>query len=172
MSILDLLKQRYSVRSYQERPVEEEKLQKLLEAAWVAPSAHNNQPSRLLVVREKSGLAKLKSGANIYGAPLAVIVAGDSRLAWVRSYDQKNSLEIDASIIADHIILAATELGLGTIWVCNFNPEVIRNEFNLPDHIEPVNIIGIGYAAGEAKSPDRHKDTRKPLSDIVIWEKY
>lgn len=172
MSILDLLKQRYSVRSYQERPVEEEKLQKLLEAAWVAPSAHNNQPSRLLVVREKSGLTKLKSGANIYGAPLAVIVAGDSRSAWVRSYDQKNSMEIDASIIADHIILAATELGLGTIWVCNFNPEVIRNEFNLPDNMEPVNIIGIGYAAGEAKSPDRHKETRKPLSDIVIWEKY
>lgn len=170
MSVLEVAKKRYSVRSYEERPVEEEKLQKLLEAARVAPSAHNKQPSRLLIIREKEGLEKLKKGANVYGAPLAIIVVGDTETAWVRPYDQKNSLQIDASIVTDHIILTATELGLGTLWVCYFNPEVIRQEFNLPTNLEPVNIIGIGYAAGQAKLPDRHAETRKPLKDIVIWE--
>ncbi|BBB89483.1 MAG TPA: nitroreductase family protein [Methylomusa anaerophila] len=172
MSALELVKKRYSVRQYEERPVEEEKLQKILEAGRVAPSAKNNQPSRLIVVREKESLAKLKKGANVYGAPLAIIVAGDHQAAWVRPYDNKNSVDIDASIVADHIILAATELGLGTLWVCYFDPVVIRQEFNLPAHIEPINILGVGYAAGEAKSPDRHNEARKPLNEIVVWESY
>ena len=172
LSVLELVKQRYSVRKYEERPVEEEKLQKILEAGRVAPSAHNSQPSRLVVVREKAGLEKLKKGANVYSAPLAIIVVGDHETAWVRSYDKKNTVDIDASIVTDHIILAATELGLGTLWVCHFDPVVIRKEFNIPDQLEPVNIIGIGYAAGEAKSPERHNETRKPLNEIVIWESY
>jgi len=172
MSLLELARKRYSVRKYEDRPVEEEKLQELLEVARVAPSAHNSQPTRLIVVREKTGLEKLKKGAKVYGAPLAIIVVGDSETAWVRSYDNKNTVDIDASIITDHIVLAATELGLGTLWVCHFDPDVIRKEFNLPENIVPVNIVGIGYAAGEAKSPDRHNETRKPLKDIVIWESY
>lgn len=172
MSVLDLVKKRYSVRKYEERLVEEEKLQKILEAGRVAPSAKNNQPSRLIVVREKAGLEKLKKGANVYGAPLVIIVAGDHEAAWVRPYDNKNSVDIDTSIVTDHIILTATELGLGTLWVCYFDPAVIRKEFNLPDHIEPVNIIGVGYASGEVKSPDRHDEVRKPLKEIVIWESY
>lgn len=172
MSVFELVKKRYSVRKYEDRPVEEEKLQELLEAGRVAPSAHNSQPSRLIVVREKVGLDKLKKGANVYGAPLAIIVVGDSDTVWVRSFDNKNTLEIDATIVTDHIILAATELGLGTIWVCKFNPDVIREEFKLPAHIVPINIIGIGYATGDDKSPDRHSETRKSLKDIVIWESY
>lgn len=172
MSVLKLVKQRYSVRQYEERPVEEEKLQKLLEAGRVAPSAHNNQPTRLIVVREKSGLEKLKKGANVHGAPLAIIVVGDHETAWVRPFDNKNSVDIDASIVTDHIILAATELGLGTLWVCYFDPVIIRKDFHIPDQFEPVNIIGIGYAAGQAKSPDRHNNTRKPLNELVIWESY
>lgn len=172
MSVLETVKKRYSVRNYQDRQVEEEKLQKLLEAARVAPSAHNKQPSRLLVVREKAGLEKLKKGANVHEAPLAIIVLGDSKDVWVRPYDQKNTLDIDASIVADHIVLTATELDLGTLWVCYFDPEVIRKEFNLPVEIEPITIIGVGYAAGEVKSPDRHNETRKPLKDIVVWESY
>lgn len=172
MSIFSLVKQRYSVRKYEDRPVEAEKLQQLLAAGRVAPSAHNNQPSRLLVVQEQAGLEKLRQGANVYGAPLAIIVAGDHETAWVRPYDKKKSVDIDASIVTDHIILAATELGLGTLWVCYFDPVVIRREFNIPDHLEPINIIGIGYAAGEAKSPDRHDAARKPLAELVVWESF
>ncbi|HEY3424351.1 MAG TPA: nitroreductase family protein, partial [Negativicutes bacterium] len=131
-----------------------------------------SQPSRLIVVRAKAGLEKLKKGANVHDAPLAIIVVGDHETVWVRPYDKKNTVDIDTSIVTDHIILAATELGLGTLWVCHFDPVIIRAEFNIPDHLEPVNIIAVGYAAGEAKSPDRHDKTRKPLQEIVIWESY
>lgn len=172
MSVLQIVKQRYSVRNYEERPVEEEKLHKLLAAGRVAPSAKNNQPTRLIVVREKVNLEKLKKGANVHGAPLAIIVVGDHQAAWHRPYDNKCSVDIDASIVTDHIVLAATELGLGTLWVGYFDPVIIRQEFNIPAGIEPINIIGVGYAAGAAKSPDRHSETRKPLQELVIWESY
>jgi len=172
MSVLEVVKQRYSVRKYEEKPVEKEKLQKILEAGRVAPSAKNYQPSRVIVVQEKSGLEKLKKGANVYDAPLAIIVVGDHDAGWKRPYDNKNSVDIDASIVTDHIVLAATELGLGTLWVCYFDPAIICQEFNIPDHIEPINIIGVGYASGEAKSPKRHDETRKPLQDFAIWESY
>lgn len=172
MSLLELAKKRYSVRKYEEKKVEEEKLQIILEAGRVAPSAKNNQPTRLIVVRETAGLEKLKKGANVYGAPLVIIVCGDRDAAWVRPYDSKNVVDIDATIVTDHMILQATELGLGTLWVCYFDPAVIRKEFNLPDNIEPVNILAIGYAAGEAKSPDRHDEVRKSLQEIIVHESY
>lgn len=172
MSLLELAKCRYSVRQYTQNKVEEEKLLKILEIGRVAPSGHNTQPIKLIVVQEKSGFDKLKKGANIYGAPLAIIVCGDHKAAWVRSYDSKNIVDIDASIVTDHMMLQATELGLGTVWICNFDPKVIKQEFNLPDNIEPINILAVGYAAGNASSPDRHDKARKSLKDIVSYETY
>jgi len=172
MGILELAKQRYSVRQYAERKVEEEKLAKILEAGRVAPSAKNNQPVKLVVIREAAGLEKLQKGARVYGTPLAIIVCGDKDAAWVRSYDGKNSVDIDTAIVTDHMLLQATELGLGTLWVCNFDPVIIKQEFKLPDNVVPVSILCIGYAAGEAKSPDRHDAVRKPLHEMVIHESY
>ena len=172
MSFLELAKKRYSVRQYQTNQVEEEKLLKILEAARMAPSGHNNQPVKLIVVKEKTGLDKLKKGANIYGAPLAIITCCDTKAAWVRPYDSKNILDIDASIATDHMMLQATELGLGTVWVCNFDPKAIKQEFNLPANVEPINILAVGYAAGDATSPDRHDKTRKSLKDLVSYETY
>ncbi|MDP4128334.1 MAG: nitroreductase family protein [Bacillota bacterium] len=172
MSFPELAKKRYSVRQYRPDHVEEEKLAKILEAARVAPSGHNNQPVKLIVVKEKLGLSKLKKGANIYGAPLAIITCSDRKAAWVRPYDSKSLMDIDASIATDHMMLQATELGLGTVWVCNFDPKVIKQEFNLPDNVEPVNILAVGYAAGEASSPDRHYKTRKSLNELVSYETY
>lgn len=172
MGLLELAKQRYSVRKYAGQAVEEEKLLKILEAGRVAPSGKNNQPVKLLVVREKAGLEKLQKGARIYGAPLAVIVCGDRNAAWVRPHDGKNILDIDTTIVTDHMMLQATELGLGTLWICYFDPAVIRQEFKLPDNIIPVNILCVGYAAGEVKSPDRHDEVRKPLQEIMVYESF
>ncbi|MCL6477981.1 MAG: nitroreductase family protein [Peptococcaceae bacterium] len=172
MSFLELAKRRYSVRKYEARQVEEEKLFKILEAGRVAPTAVNYQPQRLIVVREKEGLEKLKKAANVYDAPLAIIVCADHNSAWKRPFDNKNTVDIDASIVTDHMMLQATELGLGTVWICYFKPDVLRKEFNIPDHVEPVNILAIGYAAGEGLSPDRHDSARKPLKDTVFYETY
>lgn len=172
MSFLELAKKRFSVRKYETRPVEEEKLLKIIEAGRVAPTAVNLQPQRLIVVREKTGLEKLKKAANVYDAPLAIIVCADHDAAWKRPFDGKNTVDIDASIVTDHMMLQATELGLGTVWICYFKTDVLRTEFNIPDQVEPVNILAIGYPAGKTLSPDRHDTARKPLEDTVFYERF
>ena len=172
MSFLELAKKRYSVRKCENRKVEQEKLLKILEAGRVAPSGHNNQPIRLIVVQQPDGLEKLKKGANVYGAPLAIIVCGDRNEAWIRPYDDKNILDIDASIVTDHMMMQASDLGLGTVWVCYFDPVAVKREFNIPDSVEPINILAVGYAAGEPTSPERHNQARKSLQEIVSYETY
>lgn len=172
MEFLELAKKRYSVRGYKAEKVEAGKLQKILEAGRVAPTGANRQPQRLIVVQSDEGMEKLKKGANVYGAPLAIIVCGDHRSAWVRPYDKKVITDIDASIVTDHMMMEATDLGLGTVWICYFKPDVIKKEFGLPDGIEPINILAIGYAAGEPQSPERHGEARLPLEDIVFYESY
>lgn len=172
MSFLELAQKRYAVRKYTGTKVEEEKLNLILEAGRVSPTGKNNQPYKLLILREESGLAKLKKAANVFSAPLAIIVCGDWNAAWVNSIDGKNIMDIDASIVTTQMMLQATELGLGTLWVCRFDPEIIRQEFDLPSHIIPVNILAIGYASGEAASQDRHATTRKPLKELVVYESF
>jgi nitroreductase len=170
MDFLKLAKKRYSVRIYKTQPVEEDKLAKILEAGRVAPTAANGQPQKVIVVKSEEGLSKIKKAANIFNAPMALIVCADISRAWVRSYDSANSADIDASIVTDHMMLEATELGLGTLWICHFNPEVLKKEFDLPENIKPVNILLAGYADRKAESPDRHDKTRKPLSYSVTYE--
>ncbi len=170
MNFIEIAKRRYSVRSYQEKEVEEEKLHKILEAAHVAPTAANLQPVRLIVVRKKEGLEKIGKGANLYGAPLAILVCADHSKAWVRPFDKKQTADIDASILTDHMMLQATELGLGSVWICYFKPDVIQKEFELPDNMEPVNILAVGYPAGEAADMERHSQTRIPVEELVSFE--
>jgi nitroreductase len=171
MSFLEIAKKRYSVRSYKSQKVEEEKLDKILQAAHVAPTAANLQPIHLIVVQGKDGLEKIGKAANIYGAPLAVIVCANHNKAWVRPFDNKQTTDIDASILTDHMMIEATELGLGSVWVCYFKPDIIRREFNLPDNLEPVNILAIGYSNEEAADPERHSQTRIPVDQLVSYEK-
>lgn len=167
MNFIEIAKKRYSVRSYKDKPVEEEKLRKILEAAHVAPTAANLQPVRLLVVQSREGLEKIGKGANLYGAPLAVIVCADCSRAWVRPFDKKQAGDIDASILTDHMMLQATELGLGSVWICYFKPDVIKQEFGLPNELEPVNILAVGYPDEEAADPERHAQTRIPVEELV-----
>ena len=170
MDFIEIAKKRYSVRGYQDKKVEEEKLEKILEAAHVAPTAANLQPIRLIVVQSREGLAKIGKGANLYGAPLAVIVCADHGKAWVRPFDKKQTADIDASILTDHMMLQATELGLGSVWICYFKPDVISREFGLPDNLEPVNILAVGYSDEEAADPERHSQTRIPVEELVSYE--
>lgn len=169
MDFINIAKQRFSVRSYTTQEVEKEKLDKILEAAHVAPTAANLQPVHLIVVQSKEGLAKIEKAANIYGAPLAIIVCADHDKAWVRPFDKKQTGDIDASIITDHMMLQATESGLGSVWVCYFKPDVISSEFGLPGNLEPVNILAVGYSDEEAANPERHEDKRIPISKLVSF---
>lgn len=170
MEFLALGKKRYTVRSYTKRKVEEEKIEAILEAAHVAPTGGNCQPQRLIIVRTEEGLSKISKAANIYGAPLAIIVCSDTNAVWTRPFDGKKLTDIDAAIVTDHMMMEATDLGLGSVWICYFKPDILRAEFGLPPELEPINILAAGYANTDdepALSPDRHGKTRRQLSDII-----
>ena len=171
MNFLEIAKSRCSVRSYSDKKVEQEKLDKILYAAHVAPTAANLQPVRLIVVQSDEGLNKIGKAANIYGAPLAIIVCSEHNTAWTRPFDKKQTVDIDASILTDHMMLAATELGLGSVWICYFKPDIISREFDLPDNLEPINILAVGYSNEQSADPERHATQRIPLSDLVYYEK-
>ena len=174
MSFLDLAKKRYSTRAYTDRAVEQEKLDVILEAGRIAPTARNIQPQRIIVVQSEQGLAKVQKAAEIYHAPMALIVCTDTDEVWMRPDDDKKVTDIDASIITDHMMLAATDLELQSVWICRFNEAIIREEFDLPDNLTPVNILAIGYRNEEkwkAKLPERHDKERKALSETVFYEK-
>lgn len=172
MNFLEIAKKRYSVRNYLDRKVEREKLDKLLTAAHVAPTAANLQPVRLIVVQSDEGLNKIGKAANIYGAPLAIIVCSEHTKAWTRPFDRKQTADIDASILTDHMMIEATELGLGSVWICYFKSDVIKREFGLPETLEPINILAVGYSGERPADPERHAVQRIPLSDLVYYESY
>ena len=168
MDFLKLVRARYSVRQYQNRPVEPEKVEQLLEAAQAAPTAANCQPVRLLVVETPDGRRRLAGAAELYGAPLAVVVCADRSRAWKRPFDGKQTTDIDASILTDHMMLAASALGLGSVWICYFQPEAVKAALGLPEHLKPVNILAVGYADGAPASPERWRTERIPLDELVL----
>ncbi len=172
MDFLTLAKQRCSVRKYKTTKVEEEKLQKILEAAHVAPTAANMQPQKLLIIKSESALSKLSKGVGFHDAPLAIIVCADHNSAWVRPFDKKHMVDIDGTIVADHIVMEAEDLGLSTCWLTYFDPKVICAEFNIPSNLEPVAIISIGYADGDKDSSERHAKTRNPLDSMVVYDSF
>ncbi|MDR2466970.1 MAG: nitroreductase family protein [Prevotellaceae bacterium] len=170
MNFHDLISKRFSARKYAEQKVEPEKLRALLEAARLAPTACNYQPFKVLVIQSESGMEKLGKASKTYGAPLALVVCADHSACWKRPRDKRSTADIDASIVTDHIMLQAAELGLGTVWVCSFDLEALRREFNVPDELEPVNILIAGYSADDAPNP-RHFQ-RKNIEDFTIEETF
>lgn len=171
MNFLEIAKARCSVRGYTTQKVEPDKLDRILQAAHIAPTAANLQPVRLIVVQSDNGLAKIGKAANIYNAPLAIIVCSSHSRAWTRPFDNKQTVDIDASILTDHMMLEATELGLGSVWICYFKPDIIKCEFQLPDDLEPINILAIGYSDEKDDDPERHSTQRIPMSELVYYEK-
>lgn len=173
MDYLDLARRRYSVRRYTDQPVEEEKLAAILEAGRVAPTGHNSQPQRILVVQSAAGLEKIGKATKNFGAPVYLVVCVNADEAWTRPVDGKNIAETDAAIITDQMMMAAADLGLGTCWQCHFKPEILRTEFAIPAELTPVNLLAVGYAdtEKEAAAPTgRHEIKRKPLTETVFFE--
>jgi nitroreductase len=171
-TFLELAKSQCSVRKYENRAVEEEKLAAILEAGRVAPTAANKQPCVFLVLNSEESLKKLGNACTAHGAPLAVVVCADKEAAWVRPFDKASMLEIDSSITADHIMMCAQDLGLSSCWITYFKTDILRKEFNIPKNFVPVNILAIGYGAEEPQSPERHGQERKPLDAIVKYSSF
>lgn len=170
MTFLELAKKRYSVRNYSEKPVEQDKLNYILECGRIAPSAANYQPWQIFVIRDAGMREKLTA---TYGrewfkqAPVMLVFCGDHSVGWKRS-DGKDHTDIDVSIITDHITLAAAEQGLGTCWICNFDAAGCSGILNLPPHLEPIAYLSLGYPGKEPEDPSRHLN-RKELNEIVQY---
>lgn len=171
MTILEVAKKRCSVRNYKNTPIEKEKLDMILEAAHVAPTAANLQPIKLFVVQSEENLAKIGKAANLYGAPTAIVVCADKQKAWKRPFDGMITTDIDASILTDHMMLEATALGLGSVWICYFQPDILKKELALPDNLEPINILALGYSASAEPTADenRHSTQRIPVEKLVTY---
>ena len=168
MDFSKLIAERYSVRAYRSDTVEDEKLQSVLEAARLAPTAAYRQPFQLIVLHtagREEEIGKIYRRQWFAQAPLLIAVCAISSLAWVRESDRFNARLIDAAIVADHLILAAANLGLGTCWVAAFNVEAARNILQLPEEAEPVIFTPLGYPADQPGPK-----TRKPLTDLVRYE--
>lgn len=173
MNISQLMQARYSVRAYLSTAVEEEKLEQILQAGRMAPTAANQQPNRFLVLRTPESLQKLSKAANAHGAPLVILVCADQNTAWTRPFDGHSMVDIDATIATDHMMLCAWDLGIASCWLTYFDPQVLAAQFNLPPHLVPVNLLALGYSAdANPPAPQRHQQTRKPLHQLVSYEHF
>lgn len=164
MNFLELVKQRYSCRAYKPLGVEKEKLDYILECVRLAPSAVNKQPWRFRIVSKEEDKARLQQCYNrdwFKTAPMYVVASVLHDEEWVRS-DGKHHGDIDIAIAVEHLCLAATEQGLATCWVCNFDAVLCKELFNLSDNEEPAVLIPLGYAEDEVKPKNR-----KPIETIV-----
>lgn len=168
MEALRLMQRRCSVRQFEDRAVERDKLEYVLEAARVAPSACNLQPWRFLVIEDRPLIGRIApEWVTVAHAPALVVACGDHRVAW-RRRDGKDHCDLDVAIAVDHMTLAAAEVGLGSCWICSFDAYQCASILDLPDQVEPVVMLPIGYPA-ESKAPDRHEHERKPFDEIVSW---
>jgi nitroreductase len=163
----ELIQKRYSVRAYKPDPVEDDKLEGVLEAVRLAPSADNRQPFQFIVVHTKGReeeLRRIYSRGWFVQAPLVICACGVPTQNWVRR-DGKNYNDVDVAIAMDHLILAATELGLGTCWIAAFDPVTAREVLGLPEGVEPIAFTPLGYPADQPGPK-----MRKALDELVRYE--
>lgn len=175
MSYSDLTRARYSCRHYTCEPVSERDLEAIVEAGRIAPSAHNNHPTRIVVCdtdekRAKAARAahRFASDGSVFGAPLVIVVCAVEGDCWVRRDDGMSAGLIDSSIVCDQMMMQATELGLGTCWVCMFDPEVAREEFGLPEGMLPVSMLTVGHASDVIADPEKRAARLIAREDFVL----
>ena len=168
MNFFELAKSRWSVRSYKDTPIEEEKMQLILEAGRVAPTAKNYQPQRIYVAKSREAREKLASVCRCtWDAPVILVVCYDRQ----RDYHSKlmpgyESGEKDAAIVCTHMMLQAWELGIGSCWVGLFNADEVGAVLGLPAHIRVMGPLPMGYPADDAKPLDLHFQYRD-MADMV-----
>lgn len=129
----------------------------------------NFQPQRLIVVQKEEGMEKLKNVMLLLMEHLLLSLFVEITMWFGRRQDNKDFLDIDVSIVTDHMMLEAADLGLASVWIGSFDPDMIKREFNLPDNVEAINILAIGYETDDNTKVDKN---RKPLEEIVHYETY
>lgn len=191
MDFMDISKKRVTVRKFSQSPVEEEKIEKILEAGRWSPTAVNGQPQRILVLNTPESMAKVREFCSFgydpkyvelakecddqgklnfyYGAPLVLFVAYDREACWTHPQSGKSSGATDATIVATHMMLEAASLDLGSVWISYFDEEKARTLLKLPDNWQPVCMLYIGYPAADF-IPNTHLGChRKPLHETCFF---
>ncbi len=170
MDFLELAKNRYSCRSFLNKKVEKEKIEKILEAGRIAPTAVNYQPQRILVLQDEEKLSKL-SECTRYGwnAPVIMIICYDKNISWKRKFDGKDEGIVDAAIVATQMMLEIEDLGLGTTWIGYFDSQKVKEIYELPENYEVVAILPIGYKSDDSKPSEMHYK-RNSLEEMTFWD--
>lgn len=174
MEFSALIKERYSCRKFEEKEVEQSKIEKILEAARLAPTACNFQPQRILVLTDKEKIKALddeKCTRFTFNAPVIFVVCINREKAWTRKYDGINSAETDAAIAMTHMMLQAQELGLGTTWVMSLNPIKAREILEIPSELEIISFMPTGYPAADAK-PAEHHFKKIDIDELAKYNKF
>lgn len=170
-SLMDLIEKRKSIRSYKPQDVEEEKLNYILQAFRKAPSAKNLQPWKLIIVKDKKKISDLSIACNnqtfLSEAPILIVACAKEDEAYGVMGGYMNSYPVDIALALEHLILAATEKGLGTCWIGAFKEKLVKDLLDIPANVRVVAITPVGYPAVEGRTRGR-----KPISKIVCYDKY
>lgn len=161
---------RYSCRAYSSAAVSDEDMAYILEQIRLAPSACNRQPWRIMVIGPDDAAGREAVAAAydrewVRTAPYYIIMLGVPAEAWTRAADGHNHVDVDVAIATEHLCLAAEALGLGTCWVCNFDPARLSADLGLAEGLVPVAIVPLGHPAEGVTAPEKK---RKSLDDILI----
>ena len=172
MDFLELAKNRYSCRYFSPQPVEQEKINLILESARLAPTGRNSQSQRILILTDKEKLNKLGECTPFgWGAPVVMIICYDKNIAWKRPCDNADGGIIDASIVTTHMMLEIANLGLGTTWIGYFDPIKVHEIYNIPEHYEIAAILPLGYPSDESHPSRLHND-RNPVETIAFYNNF
>ncbi|MCI7083594.1 MAG: nitroreductase family protein [Tenericutes bacterium] len=161
MEFETVIRERYSARSYSDKKIEKEKLNKILEAGRLAPTAKNMQPFKIFVIQSNEGIEKIDKATNCrFNAPTVLLVCGEK---------DKTYCEMDATIVTTHMMLEATNVGIANLWVELFDKEIVAKEFEIPENLKPVCLLMLGYKS-ETCHPSRLHNTRKTIEEIVEYK--
>jgi nitroreductase len=172
MDFEKIISERYSVRNFKNTPLMQEDIDSILKAGHLAPTGCNYQTQRILVIKSDEAIEKLKKCSKChFDAPCAMLVCYNRDESWVRPYDKAISAPVDAAIVTTHMMLQAQNIGVGTCWVMHFNPTAIKEEFNIPENIEPLALLVMGYPREDAKPIEMHYKYR-PIDEVVFYDSF
>ena len=168
MEFEEIIRKRTAVRKFGDKNLEKEKLDKILEAGRLAPTAKNSQPFKIYVVNSEEGLIKIDNASRCrYGAKTVLIVCGNREEAYHKG--DYSTYEMDSCIVATHMMLEATNIGVDNIWIESFDEAILRNEFNIPMEYIPICLLPLGYKTTDCPVNPLH-EKRKNIDDIVEYK--
>ena len=169
-TFLELCEERFSARKFTDEPVSDDDLNYILECVRLAPSAVNFQPWKWLVVKSEEAKAKLQQCYSrdwFNSAPLYIVGLKDTTTNWVRKFDGKMHGDVDVSIATEHLCLAATDRGLGTCWVCNYDTQRFAELFPQTEGWEAVVIVPIGHIAPDCPRKEKQRKAIKEIVEVI-----